>query len=162
MLMSPASPTNETRWAGFFPWLNTTEWPLVSEVLRAASNPRGVVLERSPERGRWGPRATDGFYIGTPLPLSRILMRWSDEGFWDPSLVAAARPSDHLIYEDYLARAFHVYKVDIVASPRNPDPHAHPHPHPHLTLTSPCRGTTTPTTPPPATTTAHVLYTLCI
>ena len=30
-------------------------------------------------------------------------MRWSDEGFWDPSLAAAARPSDHLIYEDYLA-----------------------------------------------------------
>ena len=60
-------------WAGFYPWLNPSEWSIAAEVARVASLRDAIVLEQNQEsHGRFGARATDGFYIGKPHVLSKL------------------------------------------------------------------------------------------
>ena len=54
-----------------------------------------------------------GFYVGVPLTLSKLLTRWSDEGFWQRSLEhgLAAAPGSAIIYEDYVVRSLQEHNI---------------------------------------------------
>ena len=113
-------------WAGFYPWFDTSEWSIADEVARLVAQPSAILIEESPQKGRWGHRGTDGFYIGAPLTLSKLLMRWSDVAFWDrtrdPKLQGSSGSFSSVIYEDYVARCFSWYGIDYLpASMPSPD-----------------------------------------
>ena len=92
-----------------------------------------IVLELPPtppsQPARFGARATDGFYVGTPATLSKLLMRWSDERFWHLGDLAAdgrgagrASQAQHLVlYEDYVARCAPFYGIQYLPA-RAPEP----------------------------------------
>ena len=101
-------------WAGFYPWFDTSEWSIADEVARLVAQPSAILIEESPQKGRWGRRGTDGFYIGTPLTLSKLLMRWSDVDFWDRKRDPKLAPGrgSAVIYEDYVARCYSYYGIE--------------------------------------------------